>query len=371
LVARVLVAAGGTGGHVYPALAVAEVLRARGHDVSFVGGRRMEVRLVADSGFTLHSLPARGLPRAPTPSSIGAGFALARSVPMARRLIADLGIDLVLAMGGYPSVAPAWAAALMRRGIVVHERGAHIGLGNRLALRWAKVLALSLPLERPFEGRRPRVVLTGNPLRERIRALAEANAEARHSLRVRAQERWGLDTARLTLLCVGGSLGAARLNEAVPLALDRWDGPAVQVLHIAGATKSESVRAPKEIPYVVEEYVDEMELAYAAADLVVCRAGASTISDVTALGLPSILVPAPQVPGDEQLANARVLERAGAARVVEQSAHLVEALRTAIAASLSDPSARDGLAGAARSLGKPDAADRLADVVESVVSETS
>ncbi len=359
----VLVAAGGTGGHVHPALALAGVLRDRGHDVAFCGGDRMEARLVPEAGFSLHRLPVRGLPRSISLDSLRAGTALLRSIAGARRLLRDLAPDVVVGMGGYPSLAPALVAEWTGRPVVLHEQNARLVLAHRLALRRARVLALSLPLVGGSPRRRPLVVETGNPLRPEIRQLA---ASGREASREAARGRLGLGAEATVVLVFGGSQGARALNEAVPMAGRRWPR-SVEVLHLAGAGHGAGVEEAwrgSDTRVVVREYLAEMEDAYAATDLVVCRSGASTIAELTALGLSSVLVPIPHSTGRVQEANARVLERVGGATVVPEGERFVERLGAAMGELLEAPGHRREMAEAVARFARPDAADRLADVVE-------
>lgn len=365
--ARVLIAAGGTGGHVYPALATATVLRERGYEVEFAGGDRIETRLIPEAGYPLHVLPVRSLPRGPSLGAVRAGIAFVRSVSGARRLLRRLGTEVVLGMGSYPSAAPAWAAGRLGLPVVLHEQNARLSLGNRIALRRASVLALSLPLADP-QPPRVRVEMTGNPLRARLREVA-FDDEARRQARDRALAAWSLDPRLLTVLAFGGSLGALPLNEAVPTAAAGWRGHGVQVLHIAGpehASRTREACSGSGVPSTVVGYVDAMEEAYAAADLVVSRAGASTVAELLAFGLPSVLVPLPHAPRGAQEANARALERAGAAVVVVQRGAWGGGLSGEVVRLLEDVERRRAMGSAARALGVRDAAERLADAVGSI-----
>lgn len=366
--ASVLIAAGGTGGHVHPALALAGVLRERGHEVAFCGGDRMEAALVPEAGFRLHRLPVRGLPRKPSPAALGAGIALAGSVVRARGVLRQIAADVVVGMGGYPSLAPALAAGWGRRPVVLHEQNAKLVLAHRLAVRWAEVLALSLPLEGGTPRRRRlRVETTGNPLRGPIRRLAH---EGRAAKRAEARARFDLSPDAVVVLAFGGSQGARRLNEALPGASSGW-AEDVEILHLAGAIHVPTVEgawwgAPRRV--VVVGYLAGMEEAYAAADLVVARSGASTVSELAALGLPAVLVPLPHAAGGVQEANARVLDRAGGAVVLEEGRGFEARLRGAVGELLSDPGRLEGMGRAALTLARPEAADGLADLVEGAVA---
>ena len=368
--ARVLIAAGASGGHVYPALATAEVLRNRGHEVSFAGGDRLEARLVPEAGFAFHPLPVRRPPSVRielmTPRGVGAVASILRATLRARRLIKQLHPDVVLGMGGFPSIPVTLAASRSRLPLVLHEQNANLSLAQRIPLRWADVLALGLPLR----GRQPsvRTELVGHPVRAELQELGALDADARAVERDAARKRLGLDPTAATLLVFGGSLGSVPLNERVPTAPF---GDAVQVLHLCGAGREDVVRAAWERAgrrAVVLGYLETIQDAYAAADVAVARSGASTVAELAVTGLPSVLVPLPTLRRGDQEANARVLERAGGATVILQSdPRFVEAVGAEVSRLLGDDRARVAMATAARSVARPDAAERLADVIEGVL----
>jgi UDP-N-acetylglucosamine--N-acetylmuramyl-(pentapeptide) pyrophosphoryl-undecaprenol N-acetylglucosamine transferase len=362
----VLIAAGGTGGHLYPALATAGVLRERGHDVSFAGGGRLEASLVPAAGFALHELPVRGFPTLLSLRSAAAAVATVRAVGRARGILRKIEPSVVLGMGGYPSFAPSWAAGGMGLPVVLHEQNARLTRSHRWALRRADVLALSLPVADPIPDD-VRVELVGNPIRMSLARVATDAAE-RERLRESGRRRFSLVADRTTLLVFGGSQGASALNETLPRL--SWPGSA-QILHIAGAAHEDAVRAAwtsAMVPVTVVGYVDAMEEAYAVADVVVSRSGATTVAELALFGLPAVLVPLPHAARDAQEANARVLEARGAARVVAQGAGFQERLLSEIEALLADEAQRGAMSDASRALGRPDAAERLADVVESALA---
>lgn len=357
---RVLIAAGASGGHVYPGLATAEVLRARGHDVGFVGGDRLESRVVPDAGFVFYAVPVRRPPSVRiellTPRGIGALGSIGWATLRARRLLAHIRPDVVLGMGGFASVPTALAAAQRKVPLVLHEQNAHLAFAQRIPLRWARALALGLPIEERVEH--PHIAMVGNPVRAAILAAPQIGARD-------ARARLGLDPSRRTLLVLGGSLGSGPLNETVPrLALREG----VQVLHLAGAGQEDDVRrayAGRGTYATVVGFCDAMQDAYAAADVAVSRAGAITVAELAIAGLASVLVPLPTLARGDQEANARVLERAGGARVVLQSQRrFADALGREVNELLEDAAARGAMSAALRSVARPDAAERLADLVE-------
>jgi UDP-N-acetylglucosamine:LPS N-acetylglucosamine transferase len=289
-----------------------------------------------------------------------------RATLRARRLIAQLRPDVVLGMGGFPSIPVTLAAARARLPLVLHEQNANLSLAQRIPLRWADVLALGLPLR----GRAPsvRTELVGHPVRTALVELGALDAGERGAYRTEARTRLGLDPSMPTLLVFGGSLGSVPLNEQVPTAPF---GEAMQVLHLCGAGREDVVRAAwerSERRAVVLGYLESIQDAYAAADVAVARSGASTVAELAITGLPSVLVPLPTLRRGDQEANARVLERAGAATVILQSdPRFVDAVGAEVSRLLGDQGARAAMADAARSVARPDAAERLADVIEVVV----
>lgn len=368
--ARVLIAAGASGGHVYPALATAEVLRDREHDVVFVGGDRLEATIVPQAGFDFHALPVRRPPSVRiellTPRGIGATFSIVRAISLAGRLIEELRPDVVLGMGGFAAVPVTLAAARKKKTLVLHEQNAHLSLAQRLPLRWADVLALGLPVEEKLPSVRIEVV--GQPVRRSITALASMTSEERDAFRASARARLGLEPSSPTLFVFGGSLGSGPLNESVPRA-ELPDG--VQILHLTGSGRDVAVRdawSSTGRSAIVLPYLETIESAYAAADVVVARAGASSVAEFAIAGLPSILVPLPTLKRGDQEANARFAERAGAAVVIRQSdPSFIERIGAEATRLLVDVDARAAMSAAAKSIARPDAAARLADVIEAVI----
>jgi len=363
---KILIAAGASGGHVYPALATAGVLRERGHEIEFAGGDRLEARLVPEAGYPFHPLGAKRPPSVRvellTPRGVASVASIGWATVRARALIRRLRPDVVLGMGGFAGVPVTLAGTHSRTPVVLHEQNAHLSFAQRIVLKRADALALGLPIEEGVTARR--VELVGNPVRPAIRALMVDDDDARRL----ARTKLGLDPTATTLLVAGGSLGSGPLNETLP----RLDIPGdVQVLHLAGTDRDEEVRRAWDATRtrsVVLGFLETMEDAYRAADVVVSRSGAATVSELAIAGLPSILVPLPTLARGDQEANARVLASKGGARIVMQSdPRFADALRHEIASVLSDPAVRASMRAGARSIARPDAAERLADVVESVV----
>ncbi len=354
-----LVTGGGTGGHVYPALAVAEALVARGHpadDIRFVGSRRgLEVTAVPAAGFHLDVLPGRGLRRSFRLSALrdnlGALAGTAAAFPRVVRLLRRTRPRVVFGVGGYASVPCVLGARLSRVPTVVHEQNAAPGLANRLAVRLGARAAVSLP------GTRLRgAVLTGNPVRRAIAAV-QRHADLEHPV----------------VLVFGGSLGARRLNDAALGLYDRWrDRTDRTVVHVTGrrdyaecvARLDAQRRSTDTLDYELVEYDEHLDARYATAAAAVCRAGAVTVAELTVTGTPAVLVPLPGAPHDHQTRNAEAVADAGAAVLVPDRDADADRLAAELDRLLADPARLEAMSHAARSLGRPDAADRVATLVE-------
>ena len=359
-----LIAGGGTAGHTLPGIAIARALVAAGHpaeSVHFVGSQRgSETRLVPDAGFTLTALPGRGIQRSLTLANIGAVVGLVRAAFLAFGLVRRRRPAVVVALGGFASVACALAAVVLRVPIVVAEQNAVPGAANRLVARFAKAAAVSFP-----GTDLPRAVVTGNPVRPEILAVDRARDGAG------ARERLGLPVDRLVVVAFGGSLGARRVNQAVAGLVGRWSDRAdLAVRHVVGERDWDdpTARAPADpdaaVCYQPVRYEDDMPTTLAAADLVVSRAGATTVAELAVLGLPSVLVPLPIATADHQTANARHLVDLDAARLVPDAELDVDRLEAELAPLLADPARLDAMGAAALGLGVRDAAERVAALAQ-------
>ena len=368
-----VVAGGGTGGHVYPGLAVAEALvgtgvpRAGVHFV--VSRRRADADAVGAAGFTATPVHARGVRRRPTPTNLVAAVVLARGVWQSWRLLGRIGPQVVLAQGGYVSAACALAARLRRIPVVVLEANATAGLANRMAARWAVACAVAFPTTVL-----PRNVVTGLPVREAIGRLHPGAGVVAEPCRRRAEARetLGADPERRLVLAVGGSQGSARLNaavrEACALLADRDD---LTVRHVVGpAAGDPPVPEPERdgLDYRAVSYEHDMPTALAAADLVVSRAGGSTVAELVTAGRAAVLVPLPGATGDHQSANAAVLGDAGAAAVVRDSELDGTRLAGIIGDLLADRAGLAVMQRAAAGLGRPGAAGHVADLLREAAS---
>ena len=358
---RVLVAAGGTAGHVFPGLAVARVLRDRfGADVLFIGRTDgQEDRLVPEAGFRLVTVEARPFVRRVSVAALRAPLTALRAAGRARRVVR--GADVVLGMGGYVSVPVALAAGRERVPLVIHEQNAVLGLANRVAARWAAAVALAFEDASAGVPRRTTAVVTGNPVRENVLRVPLE----RESL---AKEAWGefrLEPDRRTVAVFGGSQGALHLNQAAVGAARILSGRSdLQILLVTGPAHHErfrrEIRPGAGLQLRAEPFVDRMELVYACADLAVARAGASTVAELAVAGLPALLIPYPYATGRHQEANARALQRAGGASVLLDDQLGAESLADRIIELVDHRERLDLMAKASAAFAHPDAADALA-----------
>ncbi len=359
--ARIAVAGGGTGGHVYPALAMADELTRRGHEVIYYGdAERLEARVVAPRGYTFRPLRSIPFPRGGIMGKIRFAFQLLGAVRAARKMLREDRIDIVLGVGGYISAPPVLATWMSGRKCIVHEANVAPGLANKLGARVASAILLTYEAtSKRLPGSAPRHVV-GVPVNEKLLAVEHDEAFARYEL----------DPAKPVVMFVGGSLGAAKINElAVACAVMPDRG--FQILHLTGRRFYDEVRAqfgdamPEGVKLV--DYEDQMGMAYGASSLVVCRSGATTLAELTATGRASLLIPSPNVTENHQEHNARGLEGVGAAEVlVEQDWSLEHAVATVRELS-ADQERLAAMAMAAKQNSKLDASARAVDVIERVL----
>ncbi|MCL1870174.1 MAG: undecaprenyldiphospho-muramoylpentapeptide beta-N-acetylglucosaminyltransferase [Promicromonosporaceae bacterium] len=372
-VQSVVLAGGGTAGHVNPLLAVADELRARNPEakVLVLGTTTgLEAELVPARGYRLWPVPRVPLPRRPSAELLRLPGRLRAAVRAAEAAIDEVGAQAVIGFGGYVST-PAYLAARRRRvPVVIHEQNARPGLANRLGARWAARVGLT------FEGTRLRGgVVTGLPLRREISALVTAREADAAGSRVAAADALGLDPARPTLLVTGGSSGAVSVNTAVAGAAAALLASGAQVLHLTGKGKDGPVReavanlgaSVETQRYQVREYLSDMHLALAVADLVVARSGAGTVCELAALGLPAVYVPLPVGNGEQRL-NATPLVRAGGGLLVDDADLTPAWVAREVPALLGDEARLAAMAAAARATGVRDASARVADLVEQAVA---
>lgn len=359
---RVLIAGGGTAGHVFPALALGHRLARDDHQVRFAGtATGQEATLVPAAGFELARIQARPFVRALSLRSAMAPVVALRSVAHARPLVE--GADVVVGMGGYVSVPVALAALRWRRPLILHEQNAVPGLANRILSRRASAVALSfIEAARSLPGR-ARTVVTGNPIREQVLAVSADRA----GLAETAYRELDLDPSRSTVVVFGGSQGAVHLNRAIADALGALGAdPSVQFLVVTGPAHEADTRAAtvgSGARVRVLGFLERMELAYAIADLAVARAGATTVAELSVCGIPSILVPYPYATRRHQEANARALERAGGALVMLDDELSGPTLRERLGELLGAEDRLRSMGERARAWSRPEATEALARVV--------
>lgn len=369
----VAIAAGGTAGHVNPALALAEELRERGHEVRFFGEtRRLEGKLVPEAGFDFFPVRVTGFDRARPWTLVTALAHLAREEGrIVKEFRADptLKPDVAIGFGAYVELPLMRAAARLGIPIALHEQNSVPGLANKQSAKSASLIAIAQPSVEPIFSERcsadTKIIATGNPVRASV--LAGERSRGRSALGVADDET--------LLLVFGGSLGAHHINERVAALKDRLLAvPGLRVLHSTGAGDYDDTLAALDLSpeegrrWQVKPYIDGMGDMLAAADLVLSRAGASSIAEIAALAAPSVLVPYPHATADHQTTNARFLVDAGAAVMFADADIDGEAFATELERLLTDADAREGMRAAARDLGQDEAAARLADAVEALRS---
>lgn len=345
----VLIMAGGTGGHIFPGLAVAQELRDRGVPVVWLGARNgMEGRLVPAQGIALESIDIGGLRGKGIATQLMAPLRLLRAVLQARALLKKHAPRSVLSMGGYVAAPGGIAAWLSRVPMIVHEQNSVPGLTNRILSVFARRVLTGFP--DAFHGSKAEWV--GNPVRRVISAIAAPT--------LRYADRSG----PLRLLVIGGSQGAQTLNTQVPKALATLPGGRFEVRHQCGARHADAAQLAYDaagVPASVVSFIDDMAEAYAWADLAICRAGALTIAELAAAGLPSVLVPFPQAVDDHQTHNAQALVDAKAARLIADRDVDAAGLAALINEISGDRGQLLAMAEAARKLARPGATERIAE----------
>ncbi len=358
---KVMIAGGGTGGHVYPGIAVAEELKRMrpAYEVLFVGGRRgLEAQVVPEVGFRIRFIAARGFSRRawwrwPLAAALDAiGFLQALWVVASERP------DVVLGTGGYVSAPVAVAAWVLRRPLLLQEQNSVPGVANRWLARLADEVHLSFVEARSYFDRKDNLKVTGNPVRAYILSGERATA----------LQEFGLVAGRPTVFVFGGSRGAHRINEAALEAMRRLKGR-VDVQFILQTGREDYERAKgvveqEQLPARVLPFLRRIHMAYAAADLVVCRSGAMTLAEIAACGIPAILVPYPYAAHDHQVINAANLVERGAAAMILDRDLTGERLAQEIAHWLSDRQALSRMSAHARTFTRPDAAERIVRSLE-------
>ncbi len=351
----VVLAGGGTAGHVEPAMAVADALRALDPTIRITAlgtARGLENRLVPERGYALELITPVPLPRRLTADLIRVPSRLRQSVREARAVLREVAADVVVGFGGYVAV-PAYLAARGRAPVVVHEANARAGLANRVGARIATRVLAAVP-----DCGLPGAEVVGMPLRSSITGLDRA------ALREQARAHFGFGPDARVLLVFGGSQGAASINRAVSQAAESLTAAGVAVLHAHGPKNTLDLPAPRpgDPPYVAVPYLSRMDLAYAAADLAICRSGAMTVAEVSAVGLPAVYVPLPIGNGEQRL-NALPVVDAGGGLLVDDADLTPALVAGQVVGLITDTARLSAMTAAAAGVGHRDAAARVARVV--------
>ncbi len=354
----VVIAGGGTAGHIEPALALADAIRRIRPDARVVAlgtERGLEKSIIPARGYQLEMIPPVPMPRKPNVDLLKLPMKVRSAVKTTREVLDRVGADVVVGFGGYVAL-PAYLAARGRVPIVVHDSNARVGLANKVGARFAERVAVAVP-----DSGLPRAEVIGIPLRESIITLDRA------ALRAQAREHFGLDPDAPTLLVFGGSQGARSINNAVSACARRFADAGIGVLHAHGPKHSLAVQAVEGAPrYVAVPYLERMDLAYAAADAVLCRSGAMTVAEVSAVGLPAVFVPLP-IGNGEQALNARPVVDAGGGVMVMDEQLSPDRVAELVVPMLTDPKRLAAMSAAARNTGHREAADVLARMVLEVI----
>lgn len=368
---KVILSGGGTGGHIYPAVAVAEALKRRlgdGVELLFVGAEgKMEMEKVPALGYRIEGLPVVGLQRRLTLRNLQVPFKVAESLRKARRVIREFGADVVVGFGGYASAPVLWSAQRMGIPTLIQEQNSYAGVTNKILASRAKRICVAYEgMERFFP--KDRIVMTGNPLRGR---LLEQHDPA--VLKAEGLAYFGLEADKPIVLVVGGSLGTRTLNNMMKANVDRITSEGkLQVIWQTGKfyerEMTEFMQNRSSEGIWRGAFIDRMDLAYAVADVVVGRSGAGTVSELCLVGKPAIFVPSPNVAEDHQTKNAMALVRKDAALLVPDS-EAVTALFPVVEQLLADPARMQRMAANIKALGIANSADRIVDELLAVVKE--
>ncbi|CAN5486644.1 undecaprenyldiphospho-muramoylpentapeptide beta-N-acetylglucosaminyltransferase [soil metagenome] len=357
---KVIISGGGTGGHIYPAIAIANELKAidPATEILFVGAEgKMEMEKVPRAGYTIVGLPVVGIKRELTLANLGFPIKLGRSLLRARQIVRTFQPDAAVGVGGYASGPLLLAASLKGIPTLIQEQNSYAGLTNKVLARWAKRICVAYPdMEQFFPA--DKLKLTGNPVRSDIQ-LADQQIEAGRLL-------FGLETSRPTLLIIGGSQGARTINESIEAGLQRFVDAGIQVVWQTGPGFSERAKAAVAAvgsPLIkAYDFIYDMDKAYAVADVVVSRAGALSVSELCLVGRPAILVPFPAAAEDHQTKNAMSLVEHNAALLVNDRAAREELITSALNL-LSNPTQQQQLRTQIKTLAKPNAARDIAEEV--------
>lgn len=359
---NVVIACGGTGGHLFPGLAVGEALRRRGHDVLiFISEKEIDALAVRDhvGKFRFEKLPSIGMPRVFSPAMLGFARGFGSSVRRCRLVYRDFRPGAVLGMGGFTSTAPIVAGRLVGAPTFIHESNVIPGKANRLNARIARQVLLGFDESARRFRLGTRCTVTGTPIRDSLREAPTREAAL-------ASFGFEMDAGKKTLLVMGGSQGARGINQAVLQALPEWKN-ALQIIHFTGKDDEKSVREAYEsagVTSFVAGFSHRMQDAYAAADFAISRSGAASLCELAFFGLPSLLIPYPFAADDHQTFNAQIFTRAGAAVALKEGDTTGDFLSKIVLEVLKNPAKLASMAEAARRLSPPDSASLIAENIE-------
>jgi UDP-N-acetylglucosamine--N-acetylmuramyl-(pentapeptide) pyrophosphoryl-undecaprenol N-acetylglucosamine transferase len=359
-----LISGGGTGGHIYPALAIANAWMEKhpGSEILFVGAEgKMEMQKVPEAGYTIKGLPVAGLQRSFTLANLSFPFKLWKSLKMATTIVNEFKPQLVVGVGGYASGPVLYAAQSKGIPTLLQEQNSYAGLTNKLLAKKAATICVAYPeMDRFFP--KEKIKVTGNPVRKDLLDLS--------GKRMLGLQKFGLDASRKTVLVLGGSLGARTLNQAMVKHMADLEKAGYQVLWQSGKFYFKEMEAALKqagLTHIhLREFIREMDLAYAAADLIVSRAGALSVSELCLVGKPVIFVPSPNVAEDHQTKNASACVKQGAA-VLLPDAEAVELLKKTIDSLLQDEKQASALAENIKKLAMPNAATAIVSELERII----
>jgi UDP-N-acetylglucosamine--N-acetylmuramyl-(pentapeptide) pyrophosphoryl-undecaprenol N-acetylglucosamine transferase len=356
---RLVIACGGTGGHLFPGIAVAEAWTASGGEVLLLISEK-QIDTLATEGYghlRFERMPSIAMPGVFSLKMPGFLLAFLRSFRNCRKLLRDFGADAVLGMGGFTSAAPLAAGKWMGLPTFIHESNAIPGKANRLNAKFSLAVLVGFEACAAHFGAGKRVEVVGTPLRPSV---------TKRPSKEEGLAFFGLKPGKKTLMVMGGSQGARRVNELVAAALPEFEAAGIQVLHISGPGDYDLVKPAYERnpgAGVLRSFCAEMQFALAAADLAICRSGASTLTELGYYGLPSVLIPYPFAAEDHQTRNAEIFSRPGAAELWPQADLSEQIFSGKILSLIADDQKLEKMASAAKSLGLPDASARVCDVV--------
>ena len=356
---HVLIACGGTGGHLFPGIAVAEVLSARGHDVTLLISEK-KIDSIAASGhkdLRFEKMPFLAMPKPWSPKMIGFLSGLWKGMKQCRKIIQDHQISVVIGMGGFTSFAPLYAGRKEKCRTLIHESNAIPGKANRLNARYADTVLCGLEACKAHFPKHGDVRVVGTPIRTAMRQTSKEDAHA----------FFKLDPKKKTLLIMGGSQGARGVNRVVGMTLEQFEKMGIQVLHIAGPTDYEEVRDVYAkhplLPQYVAAFCHRMDLAYRAADLAIARSGASSMSELAYFGVPSLLVPYPFAAEDHQTRNAEIFDKAGASKMLIEKDLNADILADAVRGILTKSKKSEEMKRAANKIAVRNSAEKIADLI--------